>query len=373
MSRGFLAVESLAGRPKCRRDQEEACSDRLPCLIQRKWWAMRTQQNDWNRPALNVSLSDRIRVIIPHVAETPFQVAYKGSEVDGGTIDSRDLAQALDALSELVSTANVILNGDTAEVQLRVTARFEANSFDVNLLLDHHWREAVAGIFPALTGLDGAQLLHVLFGVATKGKEYVTGALGLYKALRGEKPTAIRPGNTPRTVNIIFGNNNTIINADADSARLYVNDNVRSAFTRATKPLKRQGMETFSVTSEGVEESISSEDLPDSTETFSAEMSTNSQQGSTRELLVTVIKPDFAGGRWRFSDGSSKFGADMEDQEFQRRVDRREIGFYQGDKLLILLRTTQHIDRNNRLVTVNAVERVIDHKEGPRQKRFLAD
>jgi hypothetical protein len=135
----------------------------------------------------------------------------------------------------------------------------------------------------------------------------------------------------------------------------------------------REGIDELRVRKDNeVLDSIRREDLPEPVDGSDEAPASSTYPRKPRELLVRVVKPNFDGGRWSFSDGASKFGADVEDRGFQERVKSREIGFFQGDTLRILLRTDQHIDSKNRLITTNVVEKVLEYKPGA-QQLALAD
>jgi hypothetical protein len=78
-----------------------------------------------------------------------------------------------------------------------------------------------------------------------------------------------------------------------------------------------------------------------------------------------VTKPALEGGRWGFSDGKSKFGASIEDALFIQKVALRQEGFFAGDTLRVLLRTSQKIVKDNKMEVSYIVEHVIKHTHAP--------
>jgi len=305
-------------------------------------------------------------------ASSTFQLAYGGSDVVRGSMSIGELVPALAGLNDLIELSNEILNGDGSRVDLRVLAEFESGSFDVNFLLSHHLLDAAAAALPTLGALNSSQILDLVVGTFDKTKTIISGVAKVYKALHGEKPKEIRSGPTNDTWIIVIGNNNTIV-TDVNSAKLYGDDRVRNALTRAAVPLTHDGIDslTFKRNDEVVEtfdrEDVGSIEWPEAASKASVEA-----DGGTREIWVRVVKPNFDGGRWSFHDGSAKFGAELEDRDFQAKVNLREQGFYKGDTFLVRLRSVQHLDKNGGLTTRNVVEKVIDQRQGPRQQRLLS-
>jgi hypothetical protein len=209
-------------------------------------------------------------------------------------------------------------------------------------------------------------------GTYDKVKGVVSGAAKLYKAVKGERPTETRHGVQANTTIIVLGNNNTIT-TDSATARLYSDDRFRAALTVAAEPLLREGVEKLAVKRddqivETLERSDIGERIPPVE--FTMNVIGDEPKGPTRDIWVRVVKPNFDGGRWSFHDGSAKFGADVEDKTFQARVDSREQGFFAGDTFLVRMRSIQHVDKNGGITTRNIVEKVLDYRPSPRQRRL---
>jgi hypothetical protein len=90
---------------------------------------------------------------------------------------------------------------------------------------------------------------------------------------------------------------------------------------------------------------------------------------NVREAFVTIVKPDFEDGRWKVSDGSSRFGVEMEDQGFQDRVRRAAEVFRAGDTLRCIIRTSQWIV-DGKLRSVHKITEVIEHVKAGEQLDF---
>jgi hypothetical protein len=99
------------------------------------------------------------------------------------------------------------------------------------------------------------------------------------------------------------------------------------------------------------------------------ESRTGEQITDTREALLKVTKAnlDDKKGKWGFSDGTAKFGADVNDAAFQEKLDKREIGFYKGDVLRVVLKTVQTSQPSGTLKTKYSIEQVLEHRPLPTQ------
>jgi hypothetical protein len=159
--------------------------------------------------------------------------------------------------------------------------------------------------------------LDLALGTYDKAEEMVSGAARIYKAFNGARPLESKSGSQANTSILVFGNNNTVI-ADSGTVRLYSDDRVRSALTRAAGPLLHDGVDHLEVRRDT--QVIERLERPDIGLSPAAELTLGLEEepkAPTRDIWGRVVKPNFDGGRRTFHDGSAKFGADVEDQGFQ--------------------------------------------------------
>jgi hypothetical protein len=311
------------------------------------------------------------------MAAEEFHVTYKGDGLRDGAIDVYALAPALVALGNLVSDANRLLNGDRATVHLQVNSDFKKGSFDIPLLLNLRILETAHRSFEFAGTIDGAGLLHALFGAAKDNSEKlieaaVVGLLAIYRVLKGEKPkpNSIIIRDNHGTINI--GNKQVVV--DARAAQMYMNDAIRADIDEVARSVAREGIEKLQVSKDGtILDTIAREDLPPRITAFeSTTIPTEHALTNTREALVTVVTANFEQGKWRFSDGASKFSATLADPIFQQKLDARLEGFYKGDILRVRIKTEQTEKANGKIITVHTIEEVLDHQEPPSQRRLSA-
>ena len=83
-----------------------------------------------------------------------FYVIYDGWALEHHLMDVRDLAPAMIAVNDLLSNANKALNGDKADLNLKVNASFKAKRRIVGLI-----SLTSPGTLPICTGVDRLALI----------------------------------------------------------------------------------------------------------------------------------------------------------------------------------------------------------------------
>jgi hypothetical protein len=261
------------------------------------------------------------------------------------------------------------LNGDRASVAVKVESDFRHGSFEVGLLVDQTLIEHAKAFLIGQRVADAKSLVESVLGGTTVAAGAFLGIIKIFKALKGEKPTRVITNNTTNTTIINTGSGQVLNNVDRYSAELYSADLVRDAVKRLVRPLERAGIDEIQLKRDRqIVERITKDEAP----AFLAPLDETGQPAreiaSTREAYLRVDKPSFVPGQvWRFSDGQSKFGAKITDQNFEARVGAREEGFYSGDRLHVQLRTIQKVENDGALKTETVVERVLEHLPAPRQ------
>jgi hypothetical protein len=305
-----------------------------------------------------------------------FQLTYNGRDVQNGAIDVYELAPVLVAVGDLVRDANRFLNGDRATVNLRVDSDFKRGSFDILLLLDQQLLEAANGTLTFASLVDASGLIHALFGAIKEHPDkiaegVVLGLFTIYKLLKGEKP---KPGSI-----VIEDNHGTInienrkVNVDARGAQLYMNDAIRADVDHVARSVAKDGIDKLEVLKEGqLLDNITKDDLPARVKALEAdERSTEHVLTDTREALVKVVTANFEKGKWKFSDGGSKFNATIADPVFQQKLDDRQEGFYKGDVLRVVIRTEQTEKPGGKIQAQYTIQEVLEHRQLGDQQALL--
>jgi hypothetical protein len=301
-----------------------------------------------------------------------FQLLYEGADVQQGSMDIYDLAPALLSVSDLVREVNRFLNAERATVSVQVRSDFRRGSFEISLILDQTFVEQAKQILFGDGVIEAKGLVELIFGhpgSLVTGVTAVTGAvmgiIKLYKLLHGQKPS---PGS------VKFDKSTTIIqniSVEAKTAQLYLNDPIRYQIDRIVRPLGKDGIDAIEVRKDSeVIDRLEKSDIPRRVLQSAKEIASADVLSDTREALLKVIKVDFEEGAWRFSDGTAKFGARINDAVFQEKLDKREVGFYKGDVLRVRLETVQTLQPSGKLKTDYSIEEVLDHQPEPTQRRL---
>lgn len=310
------------------------------------------------------------------MSQDQFQLVYDGPDVRAGSMDVCDLAPALLSVGDLVRETNRFFNEDRSNVVLQVRSDFRHGSFEVSLILDQSIVEQAKQVLFGGAVVDAKGLVDLIFGhpVSVLGgttalTSAVIGVTKLYKILKGQKPKQDSVTIEDNSVTVIQD-----IHVEAKTAQLYMNDAIRSRIDRVVRPLAREGIDTLEVR-KGKEliERIEKAEVPDRVYESSRESRDAEVLSDTREALLKVTKANFDDkkGRWGFSDGTAKFGADVNDAIFQEKLDKREIGFYKGDVLRVMLKTVQTTQPSGRLKTKYSIEQVLEHRPLPTQANLL--
>jgi hypothetical protein len=317
-------------------------------------------------------------VALHEMSAARFQLSYDGPALRSGAMDVNELAPALLATADLFREANKQLNGDRAEVSIKVRSDFKKGSFEVALIFDQTILEQAKQILlPPGGGLVGAgALVSFLFGTEM-GKQGMAGVIGnvldLWKKIRGEKPKAVVEDASKGITLVVTGDGNQI-NVNSRVARLYSDDIIRSSIRSTLRPVGRRGINSLTIKKgdKAINE-VHKTQLPamENTTSSHSELHGASVLEDTKEAVLRVVRANFEKGKWGFSDGSASFSADIEDDNFKKQLDAREIGFYKGDILRVILKTTQIVTPDHQQFQTNRViETVIEHIHALRQQEL---
>jgi hypothetical protein len=302
------------------------------------------------------------------MSQETIQLAYDGEALRAGSMDVRDLAPALLSLGQLCERANDILNDGRAEINVRVRSDFKTGSFELSIDVTQTVLEIAKTIFAHKDHVSSAKDILELLGLLGIGK----GLLSLIKWLKGRKATkttALENGNI--RIEIIDNSVHQHFDVRPEVIQLYNDEEIKKAIQGVIKPLERGDIDTFEVR-EGKEtvEIIRLDDLP----WFHALSEIPEDElivDGERDAALTVIKPSFDNDlKWYFSDGENRFSATMEDRDFLKRLEKREIRFGQGDILIVRL-YSRSLRTSKGLKTEHKVRKVLKVEPPPTQASLL--
>ncbi|MBS1302524.1 hypothetical protein [Loktanella sp. SALINAS62] len=301
-----------------------------------------------------------------------FEIAFEGDPFEDGEIDVRDLAPTLLAFGNVVQAANKALNGDRADARLKVAAT-DQGSFVAALTMDVGWLsdmlDAVSAHPQRVVAADQLMDLLIKGGTIAGG-----GAIGLFaaiKALRGRRPDKVEArgdGTTEITIN-----QTTFVIDDRTVALLQDLPTREAVEDLGAKAVRVDGLDYLRIGADntGVEAvRLARTDLPSLK--VPPEPDESDTEITHRDAWLKIVSVHFRDGyKWRFSDGGERpFTAEMEDAEFQNKVQEGLVALNANDTIRCRLREEQSLSASSLLKTVY-VEEVLEHRPGARQMNLL--
>lgn len=291
-------------------------------------------------------------------ASVHFSVKYDGPALASHQMDVRELAPALMALSALLEEANRTLYPDDAEVRVSVHGSFKGGSFGVDLVALQSIKDQIVSILSGPESTAAANLFQILGGIGILG---AGGLIGVIKWLKGRKPTGIFLKDDTTVFELRTEESVETFEVDLAAGRLYQSRIVRQSLARVVRPLETEGIDVFACGRNGETESvITKEEVQYFVVSASDEdvVSDVLSEGVLLQIESAVFKD---GNKWRFSDGSTSFFAEITDENFLERINSGDERFGKGDVLVVDLRRIQMISDTG-LKSEYIVEKVKQHR-----------
>lgn len=291
---------------------------------------------------------------------TQFRVTYDGPALRGSEMDVRELAPALLAIADLLKSANRVLHGDRADVRVHVRGSFKTGSFGIDLTVATDMLKLARDIFsgPEVGAVLNAAGVVSLLGLCGGG------LLAVLRKLRGRKPDRIETTDSGVTFHV----EQEAIHVEQNVYLLFADPATRENLDGLLRPLDSEGIEEVAFSADGEVAEVITQD---EREWF--EPSDPVEEMLFETTLRTILAIESAvfreGNKWRFSDGTATFHAEILDVDFLARIETGEERFGKGDQLIVDLRRSQ-LQADGKLRTDYAVVKVIEHRAPP-QKRLV--
>ena len=300
------------------------------------------------------------------VSSAELTITYDGENVRTGMMDVQELAPALLASGKLLQKANLLLNGDSTQVDVKVRSDFRKGSFVVDLHVAQGIIETAKNFLALHPHIKEAKdILEILFFYAGLPATAVGGVFKLIKKFGNKKPDSVK-----------FENNGTVILAlggqyfttNKTSYELFSDPEVRRAASTLVAPLQVEGIDELKISKGDDVELVTKEEAP----SFSySPLEGELLLDGTKEAWLSIISLSFNPNlKWRFYDGGTTFTANILDDDFWKRVRRHEERFEESDQLLVNLRIVTARDEKGDLHTIRTVEKVLKHIHTPKQQKF---
>ena len=291
----------------------------------------------------------------PTVSEE-LTVIYDGPALTEHRMSVRDLAPALLGFADAVERAQA-LTAPGLPIRLEVQAT-EAASFDVNLILNdipELYRQAVA-VFSGPEVTAAVQLTEIVKSVVGA----IVIAVAALRHLGKPRPEPVPPATPqdPPRLKLTFPDGH-VLEATHDAWLVYNDGQAMAGLREAVRPLSDGNVETFAISHRG------SRAVIDSSERGAFE----TEPAQDEEVLLDRIDPMMLqpvditfrrGGKWKVSNGTSRFFVTVEDGAFVDRVEKGAERFGKADIFHARVRTVQMRTQDG-LRTEHAIVQVVEH------------
>jgi len=226
--------------------------------------------------------------------------------------------------------------------------------------------QQLVSMFSGPEATAAANLFAILGGIGLLGSG---GLIGVIKWLRGRKPTAIKFEGDKTVFELREAETVETFEVDLVAGKLYQSRIVRQSLAKVIKPLEREGVDVFACARDGVTQTVvTKQDVNAFVMSASAAdiVSDTLSEGVLLQIESAVFKDD---NKWRFSDGSTPFFAEIADQRFLARINSGDERFGKGDVLIVDLRRIQSISDSG-LKLEYVIDKVNEHR-APLQASLL--
>ncbi|MBF0201972.1 MAG: hypothetical protein HQK66_11800 [Desulfamplus sp.] len=293
-----------------------------------------------------------------------FHIIYDGPALQDNEMDVRDLAPSLLALSDLFDEANHILNHGQSKIAINIKASFKTGCFGVELSIVQDMLSNIANLFKEDSVLNAATIATLTGFTATGATKTLIGFIKWLKSRKIKQVELLNNG----LVRVVLDDD--YIEIEKRVLDLYRNSKIRKALEAAiTKPLEKDGIDSFACT-----EGMPSENMPFFSITKKErdcfiisepadEILEELEYEAHLQALSIAFQED---NKWRFTDGTNKFYAEVKDIAFLHKIQNNDIAFRKDDLLKVLLLMKQRLTGSG-LKSEYQILNVLEHRSAARQ------
>lgn len=303
-----------------------------------------------------------------------FELRYEGPALAAGYIDARDLAPALQAMSDLLHETNRVVNGDRCSVQVNVRAGFQRGSFGIEFTVELMSDTDAASSVLAGVGSTQSEYLLVLLGITDN--PLFSGLWQLIKKLRGKKPAVVKMSGDKAQA--FTGDGQKINIHNGDVINVFNDSGARRSIGGIVAPLEKDGIERVQARLNGktvAEIEKGEREYYDPNRILTDEIAEDGAEEITRQAQLQINRPVLKGEYvWNFSEFGSPIRARMGDDDFRRRVENGGVSFSAGDVLIVRLKIIPRMTKGGQQKAAYEVLEVLDHRSAQHyQQRALID
>ncbi len=186
---------------------------------------------------------------------------FNGKALEDHSIDISVLAPALLSLSEMIQNSNKVVNGDKAELAVRVHANIKQNCFEIGLYVDVTSFQYAVDLLTDDRVAVAKEIFEWLEYLFIAGLGLVK-LVKLLKKLKGKpiKESQITNLKEDGTVTINTGDGNVIENVNINIVNIYNEPDVRKNVKDALKPLSYPGIDSVELGEKGSSSRITKDD-----------------------------------------------------------------------------------------------------------------
>jgi len=299
-----------------------------------------------------------------------FHIVYDGPALDSNEMDVKDLAPALLAISEALEETNRVFNQGRAELAVNIKASFKTGCFGVDLHVVQDILQNILNLVNTDNLAAGADLLAYLGFGGTVVTGTTKGLIHVLKWLRGRVIKKIEIKDDVAKIHT----KDDFFEVEKAIVELLKNHKIRKALEKAIfEPLEKSGIDSFAVTG-GLQEAKEDHFViisANEKEYFLSpepedELIEDKTYTTDLQAVSVVFQED---NKWRFTDGTVTFFAEIRDKKFIEKVQNNDISFAKNDILKVEVHALKKLTSKG-MKTEYTILKVLGHRTAARQLKL---